>query len=98
MVETASVFVTETSALPELVSEAELVLTLLAPCVEVSVFAGIILVNVPTAFVVTSTPSSQVAPELIEPPLMPKMPVPGVALIVAVQVPLVAVKVALAGD
>lgn len=98
MVDTASAFVTETSALPELVSEAELLLTLLAPWVEVRLFVGMTLVNVPTAFVVTSTPSSQVAPELIEPPLIPKLPAPGVALIVAVQVPLVATKLALAGD
>jgi hypothetical protein len=98
IVVTASDFATATSALPELTSEAELLFTLLAPCEEVRVFGGIVFVSVPTAFVVTSTPSSQVAPELIEPPLMPKLPEPGVALIVAVQVPLVAVKAALAGD
>lgn len=98
MVEMASAFATETSALPELVSDAELLFTLLAPCVEVRLFAGMILVRVPTALVVTSTESSQVAPELIDPPVMPKLPVPGVALIVPVQVPLVAVKVAFAGD
>ena len=88
MVATGSDLVTATSALPELNSEAEELFTLLRPWVEVMLLAGIVLVSVPTALVVTSTANSQIAPELIDALLMPNVPVPGTALIRPVQVPL----------
>ena len=55
------------------------------------------MLSVPMALVVTSTPSSQLAPEDRLALLIPTVPAPGTAERVPLHVPLVAVKLAFAG-
>jgi hypothetical protein len=93
-----SSLITATSALPELSNVAEAEFTLLCPCADVTAPGLNRLLSAPIALVVTSTDNSQVEPLAILPPVTPATAAPGTAFIMPLQLPLAAVKLALAGD